>query len=166
MRFHLASASYPVPATRRLTYVKYAAAAIFVILALAQLFAFEKMGAIIGAELRPGLHDLGKLLATAIVVLEVAAVPGFLNIALSPAARYCSRVASVVVWVVWYFVILGGMLTNRIVNSGILGDKIDVPAHFATLILVMIVCCGMIVVQYFDVRRTHLSKTTKSAKIR
>ena len=167
MAIHLAKASYPAPATKHMLLAKYTLAGVFILVTLAQLFAFEKMGTVLSAELPHSLGALVKPIAAILVVLEAAAVPSLLDVSLSPLARACSRLAGIFVWIVWYFVIYGGILSSQFVNSGLLGDKIMMPAHFLTLLLVMILFACTITVHYMDVRRvTELSSHAKNAKIR
>lgn len=158
MKLHLAKASYSHPASKRILYARYALAAIFVILILAQLFAFEKMGTTI-AGLVPGLAvALAKPFAAIIVVLEVAALPSLLVVPLSPLARVCSRVAGPLAMVVWYVVIYCGMLTARVPNSGLFGSDVTIPANFLSLLFVMIIFAAVVSVQYADAKEQSAKK--------
>lgn len=152
MKLHLAKAEYPHPVSRRILYARYVLVAIFVLLVLAQLFAFEKMGATL-STLLPGLASgLAKPLGALIVALEVATLPSLLVMALSPLARLCSRLSGPLVMVIWYVVVYCGMLTARLPNTGLLGSEIHVSANFLSLLVVMILFAVTVAIQYIDTR--------------
>lgn len=166
MKLQFATSSYPAPVSRRLALAKYALAGVFVVIALAQLFAFEDMGAIFAKELGLNSSVQGNLVAVGIVLLEVCAVASLIEVALSPAMRLLSRLASMLAWVAWYLVVLKGMLSNQVINSGLLGDKVSIHATLTLLmaILGMLIVTGM--VQYRDLQRSHALRTvSKGAKI-
>lgn len=158
MKFHLAEASYAPPASKRILYARYGLAAVFVILIVAQLFAFEKMGTTM-AGLLPSLSQaFAKLLAALVVVLEVAALPSLLVMALSPLARICSRVAGPLAMALWYVLIYCGMMTARMPNSGLLGDDVSVPTNFLSLLVVMVLFAATVAVQYIDAKSSVASR--------
>lgn len=152
MRFRTIKATYPYPVSRRLLWARFTMAVVFIVLALAQLFAFEKMGTVL-ESLLPGLsHPLAKPLAAVIVLLEVAAIPSFLIISLSPLARICSRFAGLLVMITWYGLIYYGIATAQVENSGLLGSSINIPANIIALLAVMVIFAATFVVHYSDVR--------------
>lgn len=149
---HFVKATYPLPVRRRLLWVRYAVAAFFVIITLAQLFAFIKMGDTIG-QLVPAMSPrFDQVTAAVIVVLEVVALPSLLIVALSPAARVLSRVAGPLVLLVWYVLIYFGILTARIPNSGLLGSDVHLPANFWVLLIVIIAFVVTVATHYVDIR--------------
>jgi len=135
--------------------MRYGVAAFFVIITLAQLFAFEKFGTTIN-ELVPSFSMRGsEIVAAIIVVLEVAALPSLLIVALSPLARALSRLAGPLVLIAWYVLVYCGILTARMPNSGLLGSDIHLPASFWVLLVVMIAFVATVATQYFDMRAQH-----------
>lgn len=155
MSIHLATARYPLPVSRRLLWIRYGVAAFFVIIALAQLFAFEKFGTTIG-NLVPSFTDRDSdVVAAIIVVLEVAALPSLLIVALSPLARVLSRIAGPLVLVLWYMLIYCGIRTAHVPNSGLLGSDIHLSADLWVLLFVMISFVVTVAVQYIDMKYQH-----------
>lgn len=152
MHLHLPKADYwPLP-PKRLMYVRYALAGVFIVLVLAQLFAFEKMGTLISGDLPELPHELATPLAALLVALEVAALPCLLIMPLSPLGRICSRLAGPLSLAMWYVLIYCGILTARLPNSGLLGEKVNIPTNFLALLIVMILFAVTVAVQYVDVK--------------
>lgn len=150
MPIQLSKASYPLPVSRQLLWTRYGIAAFFVIIVLAQLFAFSKFGATIG-ELAPTFSTrASQVTAAIVVVLEVAALPSLLIVALSPLARVLSRLAGPLVLALWYVLIYCGIRTAHLPNSGLLGSDIHLHANFWVLLIVMIAFVIVATTQYLD----------------
>ncbi|HEU0266742.1 MAG TPA: hypothetical protein VFQ70_03890 [Candidatus Saccharimonadaceae bacterium] len=152
MSVHFAQASYPLPVSRRLLSARYTLAAFFIIIVLAQLFAFSKLGATIQALVPMFSLRACQVTATVAVVLEVATLPGLLIVALSPLARVLSRIAGPLVLALWYGLVYCGIRTAHVPNSGLLGSDVRVTADFWTLLAVMIIFVITCAIQYFDIR--------------
>jgi hypothetical protein len=118
-------------------------AAVFTILAVAQLYSFEDFPGVIASFWLPGdVPD--QLVAALLVALEVLAIPFLLFMRVSPAMRIASMLAGWVVVVGWLAIALWINLTiNVVTNSGVLGETIPVApgwwmiAFFAVLAVMM-----------------------------
>lgn len=113
----------PTPKTSNIRAIGLLTAALFVMLAVTQLFTFEQFGDVL-ALYYAGLLDGGAALVAAacIVILEVAAIPFFLAMPLSVAARAVSMIAG------WLTVLVWSMLAVYSLNGGytaLLGATIE-----------------------------------------
>ncbi len=113
-----------------------------VLMAVAQLFAFEEMPEVIASW---GLVTSGSalLVAAVLVVLEVAAIPALLGMKLVPKVRLVSSIAGWTVLLIWLGVALWLAVTAMPgVNSGMFGSMVHLPpgwwmVSFVALLLTM-----------------------------
>lgn len=129
----------PAPEPRSVA-VKWGAwvyAAVLVAMILSQLFAFEKFIPLIEAYRLPGGEGIAALVASIIVILEVFSLPYLLRMPLSPLARLCSMVGSVVVPFVWLLLGIGAFALG-LTNAGIFGPKVDVSAAMQTVFAILL----------------------------
>ena len=152
MKFPKIMTSYPAKMSKNMLIVRVALAGIFTVMALTQLIAFEKFPDIIAALLPGSIRGWADMVAVAIVSLEVVAVPSLLVVPLSKAARWVSRFAGLVVVMLWYGLIFSGILRTYELNSGLLGEKIFVPANLAWLIAMVALFSILLFVQARDIR--------------
>jgi hypothetical protein len=118
----------PRPKTKNIRTVGVALAGVFVLMAVAQLFTFEKFPETINAMWLPGGDSLSSVWAALITTLEVGAVPFLLAMRLSPLMRICSMVAGWLVIATWLIVtLLQNLGQNVVVNSGLLGATVKLP---------------------------------------
>lgn len=117
-------------------------AAVLTVMAVSQLFAFEKFIPLLEKYGLVGGDSTATLLASIIVILEVMALPFLLRMHLSPLMRWVSLSCSVIVPVVWVKLSLLSILTNTVQsNGGILGSKLTigvVPQLFLGLVLLSV----------------------------
>lgn len=98
------------------------------LLAVTQLFAFEKFIPLMDSYWLPGGHGTGTLAACLLVVLEVLAVPFLLRMPLSPLMRYVSKWCGLVVPLVWAILATYALLKNySLTNGGMLGAEVKLP---------------------------------------
>lgn len=135
MSFFVQSVSAPAPKTAHASKVSVALAAVFVVLAVAQLYSYEEYPTVIASLWLPGGVQFAYLFAGLIVALEVAAVPFLLRMHLSPAMRVVSMMSGWLVVSVWLAVSLWLNLTvNAVTNSGVLGATVPVmPGWWMTI---------------------------------
>lgn len=127
MSVFVKSTPAPVPKTKNIRGVSIGLAAIFVILAVAQLFTFEKFPQVFTQMWLP-FADLASVRAAFIVTFEVLAVPFLLGMRLSPAMRVTSMVSGWLVVALWLMISLWINLTGSVVaNSGFLGNTVKLP---------------------------------------
>lgn len=101
---------------------------VILVMALGQLFAFEKFVPLVESFWLPGGKPAAYLLATLIVVSEVFALPYLIGMRLSPAMRVVSAALTLVVSAIWLGNSLWLNLTvNAVANIGILGVKVSLP---------------------------------------
>jgi len=116
------------PKTKNIRTVGIALTAVFVVMAVAQLFTFEDFSAVIDAMWLPGGGGMSSVWAALIVVFEVAAVPFLLSMRLSPAMRFVSMVSGWLAIAMWFTATLWQNLSSGvIVNSGLLGATVTLP---------------------------------------
>ncbi len=123
MRFFVQSTPAPKPKTKNIFLISVATAGVFVVLAVAQLFTYEKFPAFLaevwGNEETVKTH----LSAALIVIVEVAAIPFLLSMRLSPAMRFVSMISGWLVAAVWLIGSLQGNILG-VANSAFLGATI------------------------------------------
>lgn len=125
MSFFLQSTVAPEPKTRDVKIVSVALAAVFVILAVAQLYSYEDFPDVIASLWLHGGRPFAELCAALLVTGEVVAVPFLLGMRLSPAMRIVSMVAGWVIIAVWLKIaVVINVSDNAITNSGVLGATV------------------------------------------
>jgi hypothetical protein len=130
----------PKPKTKDIRTVGVALAGVFVVLAVAQLFTFEKFADVISAMWLPGGDGLSSVRAALIVALEVGAVPFLLAMRLSPAMRVVSMLSGWCAIAAWFVAtIYQNFSTNVIVNSGLLGATVKLPVGWWNTLFVVAV---------------------------
>ncbi|MFZ2545057.1 MAG: hypothetical protein WAW80_03710 [Candidatus Saccharimonadales bacterium] len=114
-------------------------AAILTVMAVGQLFSFEKFIPLITNYSLPGGHGTGVLAASLIVIFEVLALPYLLRMPLSPLMRWVSLLCGFLVAVLWIGLAIT-VLTHAswVHNSGMLGLKIVVPAGVVSLFVSLV----------------------------
>ena len=129
MTFFVAATPAPKPKTYNAPKVALIAAAIILILTLAQLFHFEDFVPLIETFGLPGGVFVAQLFATSIVVLEVATLPFLLRMRLSNAMRFVSMACGWLVVVLWMLVQLYLTISHPdIHNNGLVGSVMEVGA--------------------------------------
>lgn len=123
------------PRTQTIKIVAWVFAALLVIMAIGQLFSFEKFIPLISEYYLPGGEGMATLVASLIVITEIFALPFLLRMPLSPLMRwfslFCGFAASFI-WLLLGFVALTGDVTTS--NSGLLGVKVAIPTGWPQLI--------------------------------
>ncbi len=113
----------------------WAHAALLVVMAVGQLFAFEKFLPLISSYWLPGGAGTAALLAGVTVISEVFALPYLLRMPLSPLMRVLGVVCSFIVPILWIVLSMVALTsTYTIDNGGIFGTKVSVSVT-AQLIL-------------------------------
>jgi hypothetical protein len=132
MSFFVQPTPAPRPKTKNVQLVSLSLAAILTIMAVAQLFTFEKFPEAILSLGIVNDESIAALLAALVPVAEVAALPYLLFMPLSRPARVVSMVAGWLVIVWWVVVSLGANLAG-VLGSGIFGATLDVPGGLWTI---------------------------------
>jgi hypothetical protein len=126
MTFFVQPSDATKPKARYVSYVSLALAAVFVILAVAQLYSYESFSDVIASMWLPGGRTYAPVLSATIVILEVAALPFLLSFRLSPAMRFISMLAGWLAASFWLIVSVWEILSvNAITNSGLFGATIS-----------------------------------------
>lgn len=116
----------PTPKTDRVKVISLFYAGILVVLALTQLYTFDKFIELIPEFNLPLSETLTFLAAPLLVVCEVFALPFLLRMRLSPAFRFLSMIFGWLVAVIWFFISLWLVTTYQAVATvgflGTLGD--------------------------------------------
>jgi len=112
----------PAPRTKESGFAAILYAGLITIMVAAQLFTFEDF-IILFSDLFAAIGEpFGVLLATAIVIGEVFALPFLLRIPLSVGFRWVSLSLSALVAIIWLFVTIWGVATRSVVESaGLIG---------------------------------------------
>lgn len=128
MSFFVQSTVAPAPKTGNIRPVAIALAAVFIVMAVAQLFTFEKFPEVLANVWLPGGKPMAQVYAAVIVTLEVFALPFLLGMRLSPAMRVFSMVAGWLTVMFWLAVTLWENFSGDVIaNSGLLGDTVSLP---------------------------------------
>ena len=128
MSYFVQATVAPRPKTKNIRTASLALVAIVVVMAVAQLFTFEKFPAVISDMWLPGGGVFSPLYAALIVSFEVLAVPFLLSMRLSPAMRVFSMAAGWITVVAWFVVALWENMTQDVIsNSGLLGASVHLP---------------------------------------
>lgn len=137
MTFFVKATSAPKPKTDTVRSISIGLAGVFILLAVAQLFSYEKFPAVINDMWLAGGDAFAPVWAAVIVTLEVAAVPFLLMMRLSPAARFVSMVAGWLAVLLWLGIFIWQNTEHAVVaNSGILGATLKVPAGWWSVLLI------------------------------
>ena len=117
--------------------IALAVAAVFVLLATAQLFSFEDFPQVIEDMWLPGVSTaLATVLAALIVVAEVFAVPFLLRMRLSIAMRCVSMGLGWLVGVWWLGVLIWqNVSVGALINNGLLGSTLSLPVGWWSVAL-------------------------------
>lgn len=122
------------PRTKESKIAAYVYAGVLVVMAVAQLFSFEKFIPLIESYWLPGGYGTASLVAGIVVIAEVFAVPYLLRMPLSPLMRWFSLVCGLLVPIIWTILAISAIsTTNALHNSGMLGTKIVIPAGWTQL---------------------------------
>ena len=124
--------AHATPATKSKTTTAQNAAlllaGLLVVMAVGQLFAFEEFIPLIESFGMGGGTSSATVLATAIVVTEVFALPFLLRMTISPLMRIVSMLCGWAVVVLWlYITVFLNTTMNSVTNIGLLGTKIHLP---------------------------------------
>lgn len=113
-------------------------AGVFIVLAVAQLFTFERFATVLSGMWLPGGSVYSSIYAALIVIVEVFTVPYLLGMALSPLMRVMSMVLGWLAVVIWFVLFLWQNLSSSvIVDSGILGGTVHVPVGWWSIFVMI-----------------------------
>lgn len=124
----LATAHPAQTVTTKIIYVRVAAAGVIVLAVVAQLFTYERFGAVVGQYVGIGV-PMADIMAAGTVTLEVAALPYLLAMQLSKAARMCSRIAGWLVGATWIAASFYALVYG-VANVGLLGATVPISGGF------------------------------------
>lgn len=128
MSFFVMSTPARPPKTSNVRLVSLSLAAVFVVLAVAQLFKFEDFPGVIAGFWLPGGETVARLVAALLVTCEVLALPFLLAMRLSPAMRILSMGLGWLVIAGWLFLALWANCTTNVIGSmGIFGATLRIP---------------------------------------
>ena len=113
-------------------------AAVLVVMALGQLYAFERFIPLIQAYDLPGGEPVATLVAAVIVVSEIFALPFLLRMPLSPLMRFVSMSLCILVPVLWLLLSFAAIAIGDLENAGILGAKVEVGAVLQTALVLLL----------------------------
>ena len=100
-------------------------AAIFILMAVGQLFKFERFPDLLGGYWIIGGQAMAHLLAALLVTAEVFALPFLLRVRVSPLMRIVSLLAGGFVALSWLLLSFWVVVTpNNLVNAGIVGASV------------------------------------------
>lgn len=125
-----------------------------VVLAVGQLFTFEKFPEIIKLWLLPGGEPLVRLFAALIPTLEIFALPFLLSMRVSPLMRLFSLACGLMASLGWVLVAVG-FAGRPLVNMGLLGATIPLAAGVLPVLTALVIAVGMIyvAVKYLKARK-------------
>ncbi|MDX2775808.1 hypothetical protein PV379_00355 [Streptomyces caniscabiei] len=121
----------PTPKTKNIRGISILTAVFFVLLAVSQLFTFERFADVLQLQYA-GLGVAAPVLAACIVTLEVAALPFLLAMPLSAAARVLSMAAAWGVVLIWCVLSMATLIEGSD-GTALLGATLDVPGGWWTV---------------------------------
>jgi len=145
MSFFVSATPPPKAKTNRIQALSLTLAVVFIGMAVAQLFTYEKFPDTIAGLWLPGGAAFAHLLAALIVIFEVLALPYLLFMRLSPLMRAVSMVAGWLVIGAWLAItVWENLTTNAVGNSGLLGETVSLPVGWWSMLFVL--ALGILVV--------------------
>lgn len=136
---NIVATSAPKPRSKNARNAAWVYVAFLTVMAVGQLFAFEKFLPLMDSYLLPGGHGTGTLVAGSLVVAEIFALPFLLRMRLSPLMRQVSMYACRLVPVTWSALTVYAILKNEtLVNGGILGAVIKVTLDVQLVVSVLL----------------------------
>lgn len=128
MKYPVRATPAPTPKTDNIRGVSLLLAAMILLMAVGQLFSYEKFPDLLRSFWLPGDGLTAKLLAAVIVITEVFALPFLLRMRLSPLMRIVSMVCGWLVVAIWLTLgIWINIATTGAMNAGLLGATISLP---------------------------------------
>jgi hypothetical protein len=128
MKFTVQATPAPRPKSKNIRPIAIVLVAIFTVMAVAQLFTYERFADVLNAYDLPGGVATATIAAAWLVVAEVAAIPFLLGMRLSPLARMTGVIAGWLVVIGWLKLSVWGVFTgNTPDNVGIFGDTLVLP---------------------------------------
>lgn len=126
MRFFVQATIAPQPKTKNTVVVATFFATLLTVMAVAQLFTFERFPSVLETVVGDG--TFAQLLAALVVTIEIAAIPFLLRLRLSPAARFVSMAAGWISALFWVVIsVFASSMFGMYDNAGFLGDTIALP---------------------------------------
>jgi hypothetical protein len=140
MSFFVQPTNPPAPKNVSVWYSGIALAAIFILLAVSQLYSYEDYPDVIASLGLYGGRFSADLYAALFVVGEVVAVPFLLSMRLSCAMRIVSMMAGWGVVAAWAFIsVLTTVTANAITNVGVLGATIPVAPEWWMVVVWIVI---------------------------
>lgn len=137
MKFFVEPTNPPQDKRPYIRHLAWLLAGVLIVLALSQLFAFEKFVPLVESFWLPGGKPAAYLVASLIGVSEVFALPFLLGMRLSPAMRSISAALAVLAPALWLYIALWlNLTTNAVSNIGILGTSLPLPVGWWAVFLV------------------------------
>ena len=147
MKFFVDPSDAPIDKKPCIKYLAWAMAGVLLLMALGQLFAFEKFVPLVESFWLPGGKPAAYLLAGVIVISEVFALPYLLGVRISPAMRWVSLSLAALAPLLWLGASLWLNLTvNAVSNIGILGTKVTLPVGWWAVVFSLILFALALVV--------------------
>jgi hypothetical protein len=138
MKFFVSPTAAPVPTSDEIKWGAWALAAVLGLMALAQLFSFEKFIPFLSTLNLPGGEFTAYVGGSLLVITEVSAIPYLLRMELSPLMRMLSIVAGYVAIVGWLVIqVILSVRTPHALNNGLLGASVHLPAGWWAVILLL-----------------------------
>ena len=120
---------------RRIQYFAWVAAALLMVMVLAQLFKYEDFPTVMSALVSTNNSSNVEIISALIVTGEVLALPYLLAMRLSVLMRIVSGVIAGLVSLFWFFIALTSAHAG---NSGLMGDTIVVPGGIGPALITFI----------------------------
>lgn len=123
------------------------------IMAVAQLFKYEEFPGVIDGLWEAGGSGAAHVLAAAIVVCEVFALPFLLNMRTTPLVRIVSLVCGWFTAGVWLAIALWqAAASSTVINQGYFGTTVPISNDWLVLLLALLLACGVAAVNLLAYR--------------
>lgn len=132
------STAAPKPRTQQSATIALLFAGILLLMALGQLFSFEKFIPLIESYQLPGGAGAALIVACVLVILEVFSLPFLLRMKLSKLMRVVSMVAGWLVVASWLKLALwANLVVNDVDNIGLFGVHVPLPVGWWVVLVVV-----------------------------
>lgn len=126
----------PQPRTKNIGIIAQFFAALLLVMAIGQLFSFEKFIPLLQEFNFPGGDPTALFVATVVVTSEIFALPFLLRMKLSPLMRIVSMICGWVAVSAWLKLTLWAIMTKPNVDTvGLLGASVDLPVGWWSVLV-------------------------------
>lgn len=139
MKFFVSPTAAPLPSSDNIKWGAWALASLLGLMALAQLFSFEKFIPLLASLHLPGGEFTAYVGGSLLVIAEVSAIPYLLRMELSPLMRMLSIVSGWFAIAGWLAIqITLNVRSQDVGNNGLLGASVHLPVGWWSVMYLLV----------------------------